>query len=159
MTRTTVKQLLTLFGVSLALVWAVLHFLVRQGIYLPAVTWHQPFAVLVIAGLVTWGGLTVRSYIAGKKPNLSGLAASRIAIFAKACALGGVLFAGWYGAQILLALENIAVESQQGRALWAAIAGVASLILAVCGVVAERNCQIPPAEADEDVHGVSGSPA
>lgn len=159
MTRTTFKQLLLFFVGSLALVWVVLQLLIRQGVYFPAVTWHQVFAVALLASFVTWGGLSVRAYIAGKKPNLSGLAAARIAVFAKACSLGGMLFLGWYGAQVLVALENISVESQQGRALWAALAGVTSVALTVCGLIAERNCQIPPAEPEGKSSSAAGSPA
>lgn len=159
MTRTTLKQLAVLFVVSLAIVWAGLQLLSRQGVYLPAATWHQSFACLVIAGLVTWGGLTVRSYIAGKKPELNGLLAARIAVFAKASSLGGALFMGWYGAQVLMALQNISIESQQSRALWAGVSVIASLALTICGMIAERNCQIPPSEPEEEAADAAGSPA
>lgn len=159
MTRTTLTQLVALFVASLVVVWAGLQLLSRQGVYLPAATWHQSFACLIIAGLVTWGGLTVRAYIAGKEPELNGLFAARIAVFAKACSLGGALFMGWYGAQVLMALQNISIESQQRRALWAGISVVASLILTICGMIAERNCQIPPAEAEEENSTAAGSPA
>lgn len=159
MTRTSAKQLITLFVATLAVAWIALQLLVRQGIHLPSVTWHQPFAYLVIAGLVTWGGMTVRAYLAGKKPNLSGVTASRIATFAKACSLGGALFLGWYGVQILIALENFSVESQQSRALWAGIAAATAIVLAVCGMIAERNCQIPPEEPQEANGKIAGNPA
>jgi hypothetical protein len=159
MTRTTISQLLALCVLSLAAVWIVLQLLARQGVYLPMVSWHQGFACLILAGLVTWGGLSVRKYIAGKKPELSGLFAARIAVFAKACSLGGVIFVGWYGGQVLLALQNISIESQQQRALWAGIAALTALILSVCGVIAERNCQIPPSEPEEDAGSTAGNPA
>lgn len=159
MTRTTITQLVTVFLIALTLAWGVLRLLVHQGIHLGVVNWLQIFACLVLAGLVTWGGLSVRAYIAGKKPSLSGLAAARIAVFAKACSLGGVIFMGWYGAQVLLALENISVESQQARALWAGAAAVSALIMTVCAMIAERNCQIPPSEPETEAQSPAGSPA
>lgn len=150
MTRTTLSQILMLVALSLAGVWAALKLLARQGVYLPAVTWHQPFAILVLAVAVTIAGLNVRAYMAGKKPKLAGVAAARIAVFAKAASLGGALFVGWYGAAILLAAENLGIESQQSRALWAGIAAAASVVLVVCALIAERNCQIPPADSGEE---------
>jgi len=153
MTRTSLSQILLLIAISLAGVWAALKLLARQGVYVPAVSWHQPFAIAVLAIAVTIAGLNVRAYMAGKKPKLSGVAAARIAVFAKSASLGGALFVGWYGAAILLAVENFNVESQQHRALWAAIAGVTSVVLIICALIAERNCQIPPADSEEKESG------
>ncbi|WP_051196542.1 DUF3180 domain-containing protein [Jonesia quinghaiensis] len=149
MTRSRISQLISLSVLSLGGTWGILLLLRRYGMHVPAVTVLQ---ILVIVGLavgVTWAGLTVRAYLAGKKPKLSGLAAARIAVFAKATCLGGALFVGWYGGQLLLTLENLGIESQAHRAWFAGAAVIASLVLCICGYIAEGNCQIPP-EDDGD---------
>ncbi|WP_435298586.1 DUF3180 domain-containing protein [Timonella sp. A28] len=148
MTRTSMRQVLALILLSTAGTWGLLQILLRQGIHAPAVGWGQPFGIVLLAGLVTWGGLVVRAYLNGKRPKLAGITAARIAVFAKAGSLGGALFVGGYGAQVLVALENISVESQQARAWGAGAACIAALIFVVCAMIAERNCQLPPPTED-----------
>lgn len=88
---------------------------------------------------------------------LSGTAAARIAVFAKASCLGGALFTGWYGAQVVLALENVAIESQADRAWWAGGAVIASIVLTICGYIAEGHCQLPPDDGEKEQRLPRGS--
>lgn len=146
MTRTKLSHLAMLAVLALSGGWGLLKLLARQGVHLPAVSWVQSAVLLVLAGLILWGGLVVRAYLAGKRPKLNGLTAARIAVLAQAGSLAGALFTGWYGAQALLALENIGIESQAHRLLTAGVALGAAIILVVCSYITEGNCQIPPSD-------------
>lgn len=159
MTRTKPSQMVLLGLFALSGAWGILKLLARQGTHLPATGWTQGAALIILAGLILWGGLVVRAYLAGKRPKLSGLAAARIAILAQAGSLAGSLLAGWYVAQGLIALENIGIESQQHRLMTAGFAALAALALVVCSYIAESNCQIPPSDngaKDEVPDGLPG---
>ncbi|ASE09051.2 DUF3180 domain-containing protein [Jonesia denitrificans] len=157
MTRTRLSQILAVAVFSLGGSWGMLLLLRRQGVHLPPVHVAQILVIAALAVGVTWAGLTVRAYLRGRRPTLSGTAAARIAVFAKASCLGGALFTGWYGAQVVLALENVAIESQADRAWWAGGAVIASIVLTICGYIAEGHCQLPPDDGEKEQRLPRGS--
>jgi len=135
---------------SVAGSWGVQQLLLRQGIHMPHAGVATAIFLVVAAVLILWGGRVVRAYLHGKRPKLNGLAAARIAVLAKSGSIAGALIFGWFGAYVLVALENVAIESQASRALWGGITAVAALVLVVCSMIAEHNCQIPPQKPEEE---------
>lgn len=158
MTRTKLSQLAMLAVLALTGAWGVLKLLARQGFHLPAVGWLQSIVIAICALLILWGGFVVRAYLNGKRPKLSGITAARIAVLAQAGSLAGALLAGWYGAQALVALENLNIESQQYRLLTAGVACVVAVGLVVCSYIAESNCQVPPTDDGMETELPDGIP-
>lgn len=150
MTRTTTSQILMIAVLTAAGGWGLQRLLLRQGIHMPHANLATVIALIVAAGLITWGGLVVRAYLNGKRPKLNGLSAARIAVLAKASSITGAVFFGWFAAYVLIALENVGIESQASKALWGGITAGAAVILTVCAMIAERNCQIPPEEPKKE---------
>lgn len=150
MRRTAVRTLLlALVGVAVG-GWLLLGALEGRGVHLPPVPWVVDAAILVLAGLVLRLGLAVRAYQRGDRPTLDGLRAARTLVLAKAASLTGALLCGWYVAQVLVMLPDLAIEPRRDRAVAAGIAAVCSLVLAAVGLIVERFCQLPPPGQDEE---------
>lgn len=157
MRRTPVLSLVAVL-VGIAVVgWPLLRALEANGVYLPRVPWLVDLAIVALAGVVFWFGWTVRAYQKGDRPSLDGLRAARTLVLAKAAALTGALLGGWYLAQVLLVLPDLAIEPRRDRAIAAAVAVVCAVGLSVVGVVVERFCQLPPPDGEE--HDTNGSTA
>ncbi len=151
---TRLGPLALLAGVAFALVAAVM--LVRQAG--GAGTASPPYVtVVMIAGLavavlvVAW---PVRRWNAGEREEaLNPLRAARTVALAKAAALAGAMLTGGWSGYVLVALPLQAVTAQPGRAVASAGVVLASLGLAVAGLVAERWCMIPPEDDDDGSPG------
>lgn len=158
MRRTSVPSLLLVLGGVAVVGWPVLRGLEANGVFLPPVPWLVDVAIVVLAGIVFWLGWTVRAYQKGDRPSLDGLRAARTLVLAKSAALAGAMLAGWYLAQVLLVLPDLAIEPRRDRAVAAAIAVACSVALAVVGLIAERFCQLPP-PSDGEERDTNGSTA
>lgn len=149
MRPTAWSTLLVVAGVTMAVTWTVLRMVEGSGYTLPEVPLLVSGVLVAIAAVVLWLGLTVRQFLRGKRPDLSGLRAARTAVLAKASCYTGALLVGWYGAQVLLVLGDLAIEARRDRAIAAGVATLCSLLLAVVGLVVERFCRLPPPEDGE----------
>lgn len=129
--------------------WFVWRRIVDGGGLPPQVPWSVTGVLLLLAGIVLWLGLAVRQYQRGKRPDLDPVRAARTAALGKAAAFTGALLAGWYGAQLLVLLADLANEPLRAGALAAGGATLASLVLGVVGFVVERFCRLPPPEDGE----------
>lgn len=150
MQRTSVIGLVAVFLAVSFVGWPVLRALEANGVYLPAVPWLVDVAIVALAAIVFWLGWTVRAYQKGDRPSLDGLRAARTLVLAKAAALTGALLGGWYFAQVLLVLPDLAIEARRDKALAALIAFVCAAVLSVVGLVVERFCQLPPPTGEEN---------
>lgn len=144
MRRTPVRLLLAVLVVVALVGWLALRTLESRGVYLPVVPWVVDVAILVLAAIVLWLGWAVRAYQKGDRPTLDGLRAARTLVLAKAASLTGALLGGWYLAQVLVVLPDLAIEARRDHAVAAGVAALCSLVLAVVGVVVERFCELPP---------------
>lgn len=126
--------------------WFVWRTVVRQGGLPPQVPWSVTAVLLLLAGIVLWLGLAVRAYQRGKRPDLDPGRAARTAVLAKASGFAGALLTGWYGAQSLVLVGDLANEPVRASALSAGAATLAAVLLAVVGLVVERFCRLPPPE-------------
>lgn len=141
--------------------WLAWRIVLGRGGLPPEVPWTVTAVLVLLAGLVLWLGLQVRQYLRGRKPDLDPIRAARTAVLGKASAFTGAALGGWYGAQLLVLLGDLVNEPLRRGALSAGAATLASLALAVVGLVVERCCRIPPPSGDEPSArpGVAPDPA
>lgn len=111
-----------------------------------------PLAVALIAAVVLGAGWNVRQYTRGKRPGLEPIVAARTVVLATAACYTGALLAGWYGAQVVSVLGDLAIAGRREIAVAAGIGLLASVALAVVGLVVERWCEVRP----PDDEGESG---
>jgi len=102
-------------------------------------------------------GWAVRQFLRGKRPSLDPIRAARTAVLAKASAYTGSLLAGWYAGQVLLLLGDLDIAVRRERAIAAACAAVAAVLLCVVGLLVEWFCQVPP-QADEPAEANGSQP-
>ena len=159
MRRTPVRTLIAVLVAVAVVGWLVLRALESRGVYLPVVPWLVDVAILALAGVVFWMGWAVRAYQKGKRPSLDGIRAARTLVLAKAAALTGVLLGGWYLAQVLVVLGDLAIEPRRDRAVAAGIAVLCSVVLAAIGLVVEKFCELPPSDKDRTSSEEGESPA
>ncbi len=157
MRRTPWPRVLAVAVVAAAVAYAVLRVVESRGgtlLPVPAIAW---LVVLLIAGVVAVLGWNVRQYTRGHRPDTDVLVAARTVVLATASAYTGALLAGWYAAQVLLTLPDLDIAGRRDVAVSAGIAAVAAIALAVVGLVAERWCEVPPGDDDEDGPGASAA--
>lgn len=159
MRRTPVRTLIAVLVAVAVVGWLVLRALESRGVYLPVVPWLVDVAILALAGVVFWMGWAVRAYQKGRRPSLDGIRAARTLVLAKAAALTGALLGGWYLAQVLVVLGDLAIEPRRDRAVAAGIAVLCSVVLAAIGLVVEKFCELPPSDKDRSGSEEGESPA
>ena len=123
----------------------------RYGLALT--TWIEPVAILVLATMILRLGFSVRQYQKGNKPNLDAIRAARTLALAKAGSLTGAVLLGRYGAVIMVTLADWAgrfgIAGLARRiVINAAVAALASLILIVAALIAEKWCELPPSSPE-----------
>lgn len=153
MHRTRIRTLLVLAAAATALGWLTVRLLASQGWTLPQVPWLMFGVFLLISAVVLAMGWSVRQYLRGKHPSLDPIRAARTAVLAKACCYTGALLAGWYAAQVLDVLGDLAIEAQRNRAESAGLAVLGAVVLVISGLVVEGFCRIPPPEDPEQAAG------
>ena len=146
MQRTRWQTLLLVTVVTGLGCWALLHLLDGEGVHLQSVPWLVIAVLVVLSGIVFAMGWAVRQFLRGKRPTLDPIRAARTAVLAKASAYTGSLLAGWYIAQVLLELGDLAISSRRDRAVAAGIAAAGAILLAIVGLVVEWFCRVPPPE-------------
>ena len=114
--------------------------------------------LVFIAALVI--GLAVpvrRATRATVRRHIDPFYATRVAVLAKASALGGALLTG-FGAGFLVELL-VRAGSPAGDNLWRVLAMLAaSVVLLAAGLIAEYLCTVPPGDDDKPHTGSSAQP-
>src|SRR5665647_3409546 len=146
MRRTPRTRLLLVAVVTAAAAAAVLRLAESRGATLLPVPTFAWLVVLLIAAVVAALAWTVRQYTRGKRPEIDLIMAARTVVLATASAYTGALLTGWYAAEVLVTLGDLQLAPRRDVAISAAVATVAALVLAVVGLVAERWCEVPPAD-------------
>lgn len=159
MARTRLRALVLVAVAATALGWLVVRVLGSRGVVLPPVPWAMAAVLVLIAAVVLAMGWSVRQYLRGKHPTLDPLRAARTAVLAKASCYTGALLAGWYAAQVVDVLGDLAIESQRDRAVAAGLAVLGAVVLAAVGLVVEWMCRVPPPEDPEQAPGAAPDPA
>ena len=149
MSRTSWQQLLLIAVVVGGPSYAGLAALESHGrtpLPVPGLMWA---AFLVLAAVLLWLGYGVRRLTQGKATRMEVLRAARVAVLAKACALAGAGFSGYFVAQLLVALRNTGAPALRQHALVSGAAAVACLVLVVVALVVEWWCSIPPQDEEK----------
>jgi Protein of unknown function (DUF3180) len=122
----------------------------RDGSLLPRPPWVAGVLLVVMAGLVLWLARPVRRYLEGRATvPLDPIQAARTVVLAQAAALTGAAAAGWFVGQLGVVLGDLSLIANQERVLPYALLLLASLALAVAGMVAQHWCRVePPDEPD-----------
>ena len=136
-----------------AVSWFVWSAVLGRGGLPPDVPWTVAGVLLVLAVLVLRLGLQVRQYQRGKKPDLDPIRAARTAVLGKASAFSGAVLVGWYGAQVVVLVLDLANEHLRAAALSAGGATLGALVLAVVGLLVERFCRLPPPSDEASAEG------
>ncbi|MFF1530530.1 DUF3180 domain-containing protein [Cellulomonas sp. NPDC058312] len=146
MQRTRVRTLVLIAVLAAGAGWLLVRVLGSRGLTLPQVPWPMVAVLVLIAAVVLGMGWSVRQYLRGKHPTLDPVRAARTVVLAKASCYTGALLAGWYAAQVLDVVGDLAIEAQRDRAGSAGLAVVGALLLAATGLVVEWMCRVPPPE-------------
>lgn len=129
-----------------AVVW---HLFTRTGRLLPSPAWLTAVVVIVLAGLVLWGGWQVRAYQRGRaRRPLSGLRAARILGLAQAGSLTGAAVAGWFLGHLVILLPDRDLTPYSRQIVPLLVLIGCGLVLAVAGLVAQHWCRLPPRGRD-----------
>jgi len=155
---------LRVVGIGLAstlVAFVALRFVESRGgtlLPVPPVAWIVVLLIATVVGLLAWN---VRQYVRGKRPGFDMLLAARTVVLASASAYTGGLLFGWYAAQVLVvvAAGDLGIAGRRDVAVTAGIAALATVVLAVVGLVAEHWCEVPPPDDDDGDPGAPGASA
>lgn len=128
--------------------YALLRVMIDRGVLVP-VSGYSWAGIGIIAVLVLLLGRSVRRLTEGRSTRLDLIRAARVAMLAKASALGGATLTGYFAAQTLIAWTNITAPALRDHALAAGAATLACIVLAVIGMVVESWCELPPDDTAE----------
>lgn len=126
-----------------------------RPVYVPPVT--LAVAVALIGAIIVALAWPVRKAVRDEKLNrVDPFYATRVVVLAKASSLAAALLAG--GALgIVLYLLTRSVVPGVGSVLMAIATAVAAVALMVAAMVAERMCELPPADDDNAGGGVASA--
>lgn len=150
MKPTRIRTLLVVSAVATLLSLLLQRALRSSGWDMPPVPWTAAIGLVLVACLVYSAALPVRRMLRGgpgARP-VHPLRAARAAVLGKATAYAGAVVVGWYLAQVLLRVSDLAVDARQTQALRAGITALAALVACVAGLLAERMCRVPPDDSD-----------
>lgn len=119
------------------------------GGFPPRVPWLTIILLLAIGVLVLRFGAAVRAYQAGRRADLSPIRAARTLALAQAATLTGAAVGGFFLGQLLAVLPDRDMQVVQGLVWRFALAILAAAGVAVCGMVAQHWCRIPPKDPEE----------
>lgn len=146
----TVAAAVTLFS---AVLW---HFYTRAGSLLPGPAWITVAILLVLAGLVLWGGWKVRRYQRGRRDkDFTVLGAASALRLAQAGAITGAVVVGWFLGHLAILLPDRDLTPYARQLLPLGLLIAAGVLLCVAGLVAQHWCRIPEDRQDRDEDGAT----
>ncbi|WP_422734611.1 DUF3180 domain-containing protein [Micromonospora sp. WMMD558] len=132
-----------------AVAWLLISFLYYD--YLPDLPWLPVVTLAALAVLEGYAAVNTRGRIErrpGRDP-VNPLLVARFVVLAKASALAGAIFAGFYGGLTgWLFVENTDAATDDRPVAGAGL--LASLALVAAALWLERSCRVPEQEDDED---------
>lgn len=153
MKTTRITTLVTVAAVCALIGWMVERMWVGAGNTLIVPELALPAALVILGVIVVSLSLPVRRRLHGGTSPLNPFYAVNVLVLAKAAAVTGSVFFGLLLGSVLYQLSLPVIA--EGGALWrTGVSSAAGLVLAVCGLIAERFCRLPP---DENEKGGSGA--
>lgn len=123
----------------------------RGGLPLP-LPWTATAGMLVIAVAVLVAGWPVRRWTRGDRTRrLDALRAARTLVLARASAYSGSALVGFYAAQALLVVPDLAVEARRERLWMALLSTSGAAVMVAAGLVVERWCRLPRDDDDDEL--------
>ena len=159
MTRTSIPRLVTIaiiVGLASQLVLVYLDDRRAHPVPVSAIT---TMLLLALAVMLWRGGLGVKKLIARQETRIDAIGAARVAMFAKACSLGGSGLAGYFGAQTFIGARNYSSPLYFEHTWIAATTLLACLALVTVALIVESWCEIPPDDQDPPTGVRSANPA
>lgn len=153
MRRTSWQTLVALAVTAGVVTFVVLSALDMRGFLplpVPFVSGLGPAALTVVLLAL---GRSVRRLVGGKPTSMTPIGASRVVVLAKSCALVGSTLVGYFAAQLLATLDNLAAPLPREQAWASGLALVASLVLVGGALLVEWWCRVPPEDDDPDKLG------
>jgi len=148
---TRLSTLAALLVGATAVCWGVLRIAENRGTVLPTLPWGGPLGLALLAAAVLLSTVALRRRLHGthgaRPPHPIGVA--RMAALGKASSHVGALLGGLYAGFVLVLLPGLDVVARRDRAVVAAAAVVAALVLTVAGLLLERTCRVRPPEGDD----------
>ena len=80
--------------------------------------------------------------VSGARTSLDALRAARTVVLSQAAALTGAAVAGWYLGAVIVLLSDLSLVANRERLVPFGLMLLASVALAVCGMVAQAWCRI-----------------
>ncbi|WP_193312876.1 DUF3180 domain-containing protein [Georgenia subflava] len=144
----------------LAIGGGLVSYLVLSGLdgrgYLPVpVPMSTALGPAALSVVLLWLGRNVRRLVRRDPTSMTPIGAARVVVLAKASALVGAVLVGYFGAQLVLALENLAAPLPRDQAWAAGLSLVACVVLVGVALLVEWWCRVPP-EDDDETPGRSG---
>lgn len=147
-------HLVSIAAVVGVVAWTALRLLEARGGVPLSVPWTATAGMVVIAVAVLAAGWPVRRWTRGDRTRrLDALRAARTLVLARASAYSGSALVGFYGAQAVLVLPDLAIEPRRDRLVLALAAVLGAAVMVVAGLVVERWCRLPPDDTEDDEAG------
>lgn len=151
--------------VLLTLGGGLISYLVLEGVEargllpvpVPVITAAGPALLAVVLLLL---GRGVRRLVNQERTSMTPLGAARVVLLAKASSLVGSVLVGYFGAHVLVALDNLSAPLPRDQAIAAGLALVACLALVGVALLVEWWCRVPPDDDDRSTgtnHGASAA--
>ncbi|PKW26477.1 DUF3180 domain-containing protein [Phycicoccus duodecadis] len=145
-----IQTLLLVAAVTLVLGYGMSLVVTRDGSLLQRPVWPALALLVVMGGLVLWIARPVRRHLrSGHRTSVEALRAARALVLSQAAALTGAAATGWYLGQLGVLLGDLSLVANQERLLSFGLALVASLVLTVCGMLAQSWCRIDDRDDDD----------
>ncbi len=151
------RVLVVIAAVVAGLSWVVLRLLVGSGKDLPEPSWFGVVIFVVLGAALLLVGRPVKRLVAGTNNRpVHPLYAARVLAMSQAAALAGAGILGWYLAQVILALPDIDVPSQQSKSVLLGVLAVSAGAVAVIGLVVQSWCRIDESGRSDDADDLGG---
>ncbi len=145
----TVTAAVFAFITSAILSWVGLLVWRSSGREYPQLPWLTLIPLGLYVVLVLYAAFTVRQYVQGTSALVptsfqpTPQQARGTLVAAQAGALGGAMLVGFYGANAVVHLGAIDVESVRGLFIRAAVCAAASALVALAGFAGQWMCRLP----------------
>jgi hypothetical protein len=144
----TSPRVLTIWGlVGLVGGWLFHAYADRQMTVAPIVTWAQPLALFLVAGILAVTARATWRIVHDGRQRLAPHQAVNRLVLARACAYVGVLVAGGY-LGYALSWVGVSAELAEQRSLRSLIAGLGGACVVVSALLLERACRVRNDEGD-----------